>query len=801
MVIKVKYGDTLRRFNARVVENEKLDLDIDGLRAKIKSLFNFPHDSDLTLTYVDEDGDIVTLVDNDDLCDVMRQRLKFLRIDVHLNNDKFRKAYARSSGSSTPLRSPQIQHSLPDINNTISEILKSVPEPLREAISKLSTDVASKAASTSPMIADLVECFPKMGLSHLNVVPQSQYDAESSGKAEASENLMAHSVSNDPNVSKDDGLKEVLPKTSLKEVLPKTTAVDSTSKTSKDVDIGIAAGGVGALLSSVDLNLPPVDSALSGSTLSVASPASNITAGDDRMYANENNVHQTTSVPMFTNSVDPTRPSDVDQPRTAELGGNLSTECPFSGMPVANESAGGSRHPRRGHFKRGFNRDALMGMFHKGVRCDGCGVHPITGPRFKSKVKDDYDLCSICFAAMGSEADYIRIDRPVHYRNPRPFRGLYDHRQNFWLGTPGPDTQHVGTLGAPHILRNCGIKPGRSRLDSCFILDVNVLDGTMMAPSTPFTKIWRMRNTGNLAWPRGSQLVWIGGDRFSDGVSVEIEVPADGVPVEGELDIAVDFTAPELPGRYISYWRMSSPSGVKFGQRVWVLIQVDPSLKDSISDGFGGLNLNFPPESLRSNGAEIIDVNVRPIVDGGFQEPSNSFIVKEPAKPGVEQPKKEQEINVPIDDSLLVGHGGDSASAPPPPLPRSEATSTVSYPIIDLTESEADETYHPAVSFTGLPTSSEEISSDKNAVEQTLLKELEEMGFKQVNLNKEILRMNEYDLEQSVVDLCGVSEWDPILEELQEMGFHDEETNKRLLKKNNGSIKGVVMDLLTGEKA
>lgn len=46
------------------------------------------------------------------------------------------------------------------------------------------------------------------------------------------------------------------------------------------------------------------------------------------------------------------------------------------------------------------------------------------------------------------------------------------------------------------------------------------------------------------------------------------------MPVEGELDIAVDFTAPELPGRYISYWRMVSPWGVKFGQRVWVLIQV-----------------------------------------------------------------------------------------------------------------------------------------------------------------------------------------------------------------------------------
>lgn len=52
------------------------------------------------------------------------------------------------------------------------------------------------------------------------------------------------------------------------------------------------------------------------------------------------------------------------------------------------------------------------------------------------------------------------------------------------------------------------------------------------------------------------------------------QIPANGVAVENELDMAVDFTAPELPGRYISYWRMASPSGQKFGQRVWVLIQV-----------------------------------------------------------------------------------------------------------------------------------------------------------------------------------------------------------------------------------
>lgn len=75
-----------------------------------------------------------------------------------------------------------------------------------------------------------------------------------------------------------------------------------------------------------------------------------------------------------------------------------------------------------------------------------------------------------------------------------------------------------------HMSRGFGAKVGRPKLDSRFILDVNVMDGTTMAPSTSFTKIWRMRNNGSLLWPKGTQLVWIGGDRFSDAISLEIEV-------------------------------------------------------------------------------------------------------------------------------------------------------------------------------------------------------------------------------------------------------------------------------------
>lgn len=799
LVIKVKYGDTLRRFNARINEVEQLDLNMAGLREKVVGLFNFPLDTELTLKYIDEDGDVVTLVDDDDLCDVMRQRLKFLRIDVLLNNDKFGKPYAGSSGSSTPLRSPSVQPSLASFNTGAGDALKSLPEPLRDALievfSKLSFDVASKAASASPVFGDLVECLSKMGQSCLRPISKSGA-AGSSMPVGSSESPCAPSAPTDPDPSRDGGFLAVL---------PKITARDSSCKAGKEANTGNATRGVDVSAASdsaaVDLNVdPPSDANLTGcAPLSSGPSAYNLFAHNDKKNTKESNGQNKGKSVSF----------DTLTPIVNEMGWVPTYECPFSGVPVANDPVVPpfSCH-RFSPSKKSFvsaDGNSMIGTFHRGIQCDGCGVLPITGSRFMSKVKDDYDLCSICFSKMGNEADYIRLDRPVLYRHPRFLRALNDH------------IPKVGGPALQHVLRNRILKSARPKLDSRFILDVNVLDGTVLAPSTPFTKIWRMCNNGTIPWSRGMQLVWIGGDKLTNAMSVDIEIPTDGVSVDGELDIAVDFTAPQLPGRYISYWRMASQSGIKFGQRVWVLIIVDPSLKDTVSVNPQGLNLNLPPESNGPRDLEIVDMNVDFVT-----ELCNSNSGTGPVKPVVnEQSTEEQIVNTsdvptpvhtsssetyPIVDQVFQLPTLFSSAAYPiidqgvsiPAFPQTQSSS-VSYPIIDLSEAApAGPAQAPAPAICVQAPSQED---SENVVEQTLLKELDDMGFKQVDLNKEILRMNEYNLERSVEDLCGVAEWDPILEELQEMGFCDEEMNKKLLKKNNGSIKGVVMDLLTGERS
>lgn len=372
VLLKVKYEDTLRRFNAHVDENDQLDLDIGGLRFKILSLFNLQLDADITMTYIDEDGDIVTLVDDDDLRDAMKQNMKFLRIDVHKKNDKADKSYAKSSGSSTPLRSPQGPYPLPNFNTT--DVLKSVPEPLREILSKFPLDLASKAASSSPVFAELVECFSKMGLSYL--IPDSQVQAGgvSGIKNDSSENPSAPSA----NDLKDDGKSETI---------LRSTSEESSSKKSQAKDAVNVTNVVGMSIplqnAPVDLNVLPADSNPSGPTPMNFTPVGvSLHTADDRKETKK-----VTSGHLNGKSLDcgGSTSSAIPARNVNDMSNNHFNECPFSGTPIANDSAAPVAYRRIHPFKRNHS-EAMGGMFHTGVRCDGCGCHPIIGPRFKSIV-------------------------------------------------------------------------------------------------------------------------------------------------------------------------------------------------------------------------------------------------------------------------------------------------------------------------------------------------------------------------------------------------------------------------------
>merc|ERR1719198_246848 len=188
---------------------------------------------------------------------------------------------------------------------------------------------------------------------------------------------------------------------------------------------------------------------------------------------------------------------------------------------------------------------------HPGVQCDGCGMLPLRGPRFKSTKLHDFDLCQRCFQRSPDRSFVVR-------RAPC---------------TPWSDVNADGAGAAPSGSGGCGRRGrcGGKRLHARHVNDVTVFDGTQMAPSTAFTKIWTVRNDGDESWPEDACLSFVSGDQMSGSLHVPLATGA--VPPGAEVQASVDLVAPQQKGRYIGYWRLSS-GGQRFGQRMWVQVIV-----------------------------------------------------------------------------------------------------------------------------------------------------------------------------------------------------------------------------------
>lgn len=89
-----------------------------------------------------------------------------------------------------------------------------------------------------------------------------------------------------------------------------------------------------------------------------------------------------------------------------------------------------------------------------------------------------------------------------------------------------------------------------------FIKDVNIPDGSQLAPGAAFTKTWRLRNAGTCTWS-GYSLVFDSGDLMGGTAQT-----FGTVPPGQDVDVSVNFTAPTAPGSYRSYWRIRNASGV-----------------------------------------------------------------------------------------------------------------------------------------------------------------------------------------------------------------------------------------------
>jgi len=200
---------------------------------------------------------------------------------------------------------------------------------------------------------------------------------------------------------------------------------------------------------------------------------------------------------------------------------------------------------------------------HSGVACHSCKMNPIIGVRYKCANCKSYDICANC-ESKGVHRWHVFIKLPQQIL--QSWRTVL--LPNIYAGSK--QNKRIGEVDTASIL----VK--NSRHLASFVSDVTVPDGSEILANTKFIKIWKMRNDGLNAWPAGTKLIWIGGDKY--GHSGDVPVPS--VAPGDEFDISIELVAPSIKGfsyfagKYVGYWRLATASGEPFGHLIWVDIVV-----------------------------------------------------------------------------------------------------------------------------------------------------------------------------------------------------------------------------------
>lgn len=128
---------------------------------------------------------------------------------------------------------------------------------------------------------------------------------------------------------------------------------------------------------------------------------------------------------------------------------------------------------------------------------------------------------------------------------------------------PEMTQRKTNAFGCPFIY------PLESPLQASFISDNNIPDGHVFPAGAEYVKSWRLRNNGSEAWAEGTEVVFVGGMRLGAFEGAPTAYAIGHVSPGEEMDVcAGDMKAPEIPGRYISHWRLRDPQGRQFGPRV-----------------------------------------------------------------------------------------------------------------------------------------------------------------------------------------------------------------------------------------
>lgn len=420
---------------------------------------------------------------------------------------------------------------------------------------------------------------------------------------------------------------------------------------------------------------------------------------------------------------------------------------------------------------------------HWGITCDKSGQNPIVGPRFKM-IGRDYDL---------NETEYNKLsveERTQFERIEYPRCAWRNRAAPVW--GPNPNGHQWNAQGPVN-------NSNEPSLQARFVRDVTIFDGTEVSPGTPFTKIWTVRNDGQNPWPKGIKLECVGGDELQAPHRVRLPVQGE-VAIGSEVQANVDLVAPEQPGRYIAYFRLISPNGKRFGQRVWCSIHVvTPEAEDQETFFTTAASVSTKAPQAPEAAAPV---EKEQVVSSSEKTTPKTVPEKESLSKANQLPNAVK--HEPASTSEAVSQrkpitDEDAATAAPlvPLVPDAQ-------PIMqDTAVGDAEQPLVQDDVVAAPPVQSEASDADADSddpviisAEDKVVAALEAMGFTDPELNAAVINRENGNLEACAGTLATLADWTKPLNDLLVMGFLDRNQNVELMLKHQGDIRLVVKDLV-----
>jgi len=222
---------------------------------------------------------------------------------------------------------------------------------------------------------------------------------------------------------------------------------------------------------------------------------------------------------------------------------------------------------------------------HAGVTCDGCGMYPLVGNRFKCAVCHNFDFCNAC----------EENNKETH---PHPF---------ILIRTPDRAPHSISCVvkeSCPIIQKsipfNSDYKLADVIINNSIIAEVNELSSQCLTSnldivsfedSKEILKTLKLKNSGAKSWPKPVYLTCIGESSTIVGHNVPIKLKIESGK---ENNVEVKLNNKDLKaGDYVSVWQLQNEKKEFFGEKIVLKVKIEKKVESK--------PLEIKPEFIQEN--------------------------------------------------------------------------------------------------------------------------------------------------------------------------------------------------------